>query len=166
MRSKWIALVLLPSALVSSQYARPHLRFSAGSNGFVAFGRWTPSDPKDHDFSPSETEIECEHQSRSCAEATAKYFAGTPHVSLEYFEVAKWDENGIIATSSSKVCMTETILISFSDESISSTHAMKKLDSDTQQTCKIVGATEPYTELSIVENSERWNADPYGSSIK
>jgi hypothetical protein len=163
MRNNWLALFLLSSS-VSAQKASLHLHFTTDSNSFYAAGRWVPSDPKQKDSSPSETEIDCYRQSRICVEATAEYYSGHPHVSLAYLEVVRWDADGIIAISSSAICMTEAVLISFPDRSISATHSMKKLANDKKQACTTFGAGEPYTELFVIKNSERWNADPYGES--
>jgi len=111
MRNNWLALLLLSSS-VSAQKAPLHLHFTADSNSFYAAGRWIPSDPKQKGSSPSETEIDCYRQSRICVEATAESYSGHPHVSLAYLEVVRWDENGIVATSPSAICMTEAVLIS------------------------------------------------------
>ncbi len=166
MRNIWIASVLLLSASVYAQKVPLSLHFAADSKSFYAVGRWIPSDPKEKAAFPSETEIDCDHQSRTCVEATAEYYYGHPHVSLVYFEVVKWDENGIVASSSSGICMTETMLISFSDKSISNTHSIKKMENDKREACKSFGASGTASELFVVKNSERWNSDPYGSSGK
>jgi len=114
----------------------------------------------------SETEIDCDRQSKTCVEATAEYYSGHPHVSLAYFEVVKWDGNGLIATSSEAICMTETILISFPDKSVTGMHSMKKMDNDKKQACTTFGAGEPFSESFVVKNSQRWKADPYGESMR
>jgi hypothetical protein len=166
MRNKRLAVVLLLSASVYAQKALPNLHFAVDSKSFYAAGRWMPSDPKKKSDFPSETEINCDRQSMTCVEATAEYYSGHPHVSLDYFGIVKWDENGIIATSSSGICMTVTMLISFTDKSISATHSIKKMDNDLKEACKSLGASETMVDAFVVKNSERWNADPYGESIK
>jgi hypothetical protein len=164
MKNGWMA-VLLFSTYLSAQISPLHLHFAAGPISFYAAGRWVPSNPKEKSFAPSETEIDCNRKSASCVEATAEYYSGHPHVSLAYFDVVKWDENGIIATSSSSICMTETVLIAFADKTISAKHSMKILNSEKKQACTTVGAGEPYIESFVIKNSLRWNADPYGESM-
>jgi hypothetical protein len=155
MRNKWIFLALLVSASVLAQKTPLHLEFYPHTGFFFAIGRWTPSDPKDKAGYPSQTEIDCDRQSKTCVEATAELISGSPHVSLIHLDVAKWNENGIIATSSN-ACMIETILISFPDKSISATYSMKKLDSDLKQACTIMNVSKPYTNLFVIEGSQRW----------
>jgi hypothetical protein len=163
MWNKWIVLTML-SASLSAQKVKPNLYFGVDSKSFSTNGRWMPSDFKDKAAYPSETEIDCDRQSKTCVEATAEYFSGHPHVSLTYFEVVKWDENGIMATSASGICMTETMLISFSDKTITDTHSIKKLNDDKKEACKFLGASGTETDIFVIKNSDRWNADPYGES--
>lgn len=121
------------------------------------------SDLKDKAAHPSETQIDCDHKSKTCIEATAEYRFDHPHVFLNYFEVVKWDENGIVATSDSAVCITETLLISFGDKSVSNTHSAKTLDNDKKEACKFLGFVGTETDRFIIKNSDQWIADPYGS---
>lgn len=37
----------------------------------------------------SETQINCDRQSKTCIAATAEYYSGHPHVSIEYFQLLK-----------------------------------------------------------------------------
>lgn len=77
--------------------------FNFDAQSFSATGKWvSPSpDPKDQPAHPQEVQLDCFRQSQECIEATAEYYMGHPHVSLDYLNVVKWDTNGIIATSSS-----------------------------------------------------------------
>jgi hypothetical protein len=164
MRNKLVALSMLLSLCAYAQKIKPPLYFSADSKSFSATGRWVPSNQKDKAAFPSETEIDCDRSSKTCVEADAEYYSGHPHVSITYFEIAKWNENQIIATSSSGICMEQTILISIPDKTISNTHSMKKLDAPKKEACSTIGASGTQADLFIVKNSPQWNSDPYGES--
>jgi hypothetical protein len=164
MKNQWAALALLMSLPAYSQAYKPTLYFFADSSGFSATGRWVPSDIKDKAAYPSETEIDCDRPSKTCTEATAEYYSGHPHVSLTYFAIVKWDENEIVATSSSSICMVQTILVSIPDKTISETHSIKKLDAEKKEACQSFGASGTSTDAFVVKNSPQWKADPYGES--
>ena len=153
------------TATLSAQKVKPPLYFFVTSDGFSATGRWVPSDPKDKAAFPSETEIICDHGSKSCIEATAELFSGHPHVSTAFYQVVKWDENGLIASSEDGICMEQTLLISFPDKTISNRHSAKKLSDDKKGACKFFGASGTETAEFVIKNSARWIADPYGESL-
>ena len=85
---------------------------------------------------PSETQINCDRQSKTCIAATAEYSSGHPHVSIEYFQLLKWDVDGIIATSNDAVCMQRTLLISFPNKAISISGMLKGLPKEKQKHAK------------------------------
>ncbi len=161
-----VALAILFSASLSAQNNPLSLHFTADSNSLYAVGRWVPTDPKEKSPFPSETEIDCNRQTKTCIEATAEFYSGHPHISITHFEVLKWDGNGIVASSSSGICMTQTVLVSFPDKSISNTHSIKKLNREKLEACRAIGASEASTDLFVVKNSQRWIEDPYGESAK
>src|SRR5271169_5923915 len=99
-----LALLILFSVPLSAQ--KPTLYFAGDNKDFSTRGRWVPSNAKEKAAYPSETQIDCQRQTNSCTEATAEYFSGHPHVTIDYFEIVKWDENGILATSADGICMT------------------------------------------------------------
>jgi hypothetical protein len=166
MLKKFVLMLIVTSASLFAQKAEQSLYFFNDANGFVANGRWIPSDPKEKAAYPSETELDCMRGTRTCMEATAEYYSGHPHVSLTLYQIIKWDENGIVATADGGICMTETMLISFADKSVSNTHSEKNLDKFDKGACKTAGATGTETDLFIIKNSDRWIADPYGSNGK
>jgi hypothetical protein len=160
---KNVICLLLVSTSVFAQKAKPPLHFAVASDSFVASGRWIPSNPKDKAAYPSEVEIDCDAKMRMCIEAAAEYFSGHPHVSIDYFKIMKWDASGIIASSSSGICMTRTMLISFADKSISDTHSEKVLDKDKKGACAFFGASGTEIDVFVVKGSDKWETDPYGS---
>ena len=155
---------MMLTASLSAQKVKSPLYFFVASDGFSATGRWVPSDPKDKAAYPSETEITCHLRSKSCIEATAEYYSGHPHVSTTFYQVVKWDENGLIATSQDGICMEETLLVSFPDKSISNRHTIKKLNDDQKEACKFFGVSGTEADEFVIKNSGRWIADPYGES--
>jgi hypothetical protein len=158
MRRVILVITLFTMPLSAQKIERP-IYFTFDSGGFSATGKWVPADPKDKAAFPSETEIDCEKRRMSCVEATAEYYYGHPHVSVSDFQVIKWDEHGIIAVSSSGVCMTNTILISFAEKSVTETDSMKQLDDKTKESCNYFGAKKTVMSLFILKNSERWDKE-------
>jgi hypothetical protein len=95
----------------------------------------------------------------SCVEGTAEIYFGHPHVTLNFYQVIKWDENGIIARDSSGTCMTATMLITYAEKRISSTHSMKKLDDETKRACNYFGADKTQEDIFVLKGSARWNKE-------
>jgi hypothetical protein len=163
MSNRWIALVML-TATLSAQQKTPNLYFFVDANGFSANGRWVPADSKDKAAYPSETEIDCIRETKKCIEATADYSYGHPHVTVNYYDIVKWDGDGIIATSSALQCTINTIIVSFPSRNITEKSSLKKLDGGMKDLCKFF-KVETETSRFIIKNSDQWNADPYGESL-
>jgi hypothetical protein len=163
MKAELLAFALLPLHLMGQNPTLP-LHFSFDSKNFYAAGRWAPSDPKEKAAFPSETEIDCDRPSGTCVEATAEFYSGHPHISVNYWRILKWDQNGITADSSSGICMTGTMVISFSAQTISVSDSEKVMPSDKKEACKFLGASGTNSSVFILKNSKRWNDDPYGES--
>ncbi len=148
-----VLCLILPSL---AQKADNRGFFFVEGDQFTAVGKWIPTNPKDKAAFPAETQIDCFKSSMTCVEATAEYYVGYPHVTIAYLKVNKWDKNGLIATNSSGICMTDTVLVSFSDKTLSDSFSMKQLPDDQRDACKALGALQ--TEMTFVlRNSERWN---------
>jgi hypothetical protein len=152
------ALLILLTLSLSAQKAAHPLYFSVDGKGFSATGKWVPADPKDKPAYPSETEIDCFKSDMSCVEATAEFYFGHPHVIVSYLQAIKWDSNGIIATSSSGICATNTVLISFAEKKISATDSMKQLDDKVKEACNFFGVKSTTMRFFILKGSERWYA--------
>jgi len=157
---KWIFVaVILLTVAIGASTKEPVLFFTFDKDNFSATGKWVPADPKQKPAFLSETQIDCFRGSMTCVEASAEFYVGYPHATLSYFQVLKWDKDGIVATSSSGTCMTITMLISFAEKSISSTHSMKQLDDKTKEACKFFGAEKTEEDVFVVRGSERWNKE-------
>lgn len=159
MRLALFMLTVFPLSLLGQKTERP-IFFVVDEFGFSATGKWVPADANEKPGFPSETEIDCDKKEMSCVEATAEIYSGHPHVSLSYLQVVKWDNDGIIATSSSGACMTNTILISFAEKKVTETDSMKKLDDKTKEACNFFGAKQTTTSIFVLKGSAVWNADP------
>ena len=132
-----------------------NLYFFPAGNEFTATGKWVPSDPKDKEPYPSETQIDCSKASLSCVEATGDYYMQHAHVTIRYWKVNRWDNDGILATDSDGLCMTVTLLVSFSDKTLMTQYTMKQLPDAQKSACKAFGAI-PTGEIFVIKNSPRW----------
>jgi hypothetical protein len=141
-----------------AQSAQP-IFFSHDKGSFSATGDWIAIDPKVKPPYPSETEIDCFKNNLTCVEATAEFYMGHPHVSLSYFQVIRWDDDGIIASDSSGVCMTVAMQISFAEKRISSTHSAKQLNDKTKDACKFFQADNTEEDIFVLKGSERWRKE-------
>ena len=164
MRKSLAGVLLAIFSAAGAQTAKPNLYFAFDSKSFSSTGRGVPSDTKDKAANPAETEIDCDRLAKRCIEASAGYYGGHPHVSIDYFQITKWDADGIIARSSSGICMTRTLLISFADKSLSDTHAAKVMDKEKADACSFFGASGTEIDVFVVKNSPTWQSNPYGAS--
>jgi len=153
-----MALVLLLGIRAPAFSQALQVHFSVDRTSFYADGR-----ESDKSLFPSETQINCDRQSKTCIAATAEYYSGHPHVSIEYFQILKWDTDGIIATSDA-ICMQRTMIVSFSNKAISISGMLKSLPKEKTEACETLGASKPYTDVFVLKNSPDWNKDPYGES--
>ncbi len=141
-----------------AQRSALHVHFSFDSGSFFADGR-----ESEKSLFPSETQINCDRQNKTCIAAAAEYYSGHPHVSIEYFQILKWDADGIIATSDA-ICMQRTMIVSFPNKAISISGTLKSLPKEKTEACETLGASKPYTNVFVLKNSPEWNKDPYGES--
>lgn len=165
MRSLRIGLAFFLILSAQAQTAKPPLYFNHNNDGFSANGRWIPADTKQTAAFPTEVELDCDRITKSCVEATAEYYSGHPHVSIDYLQIDKWDTNGITASSSSGICMVRNVTISFSDKTIVQTVSSKTLDQEKLKACKLLGANATELERFVIKNSAQWISDPYGESL-
>jgi len=158
--SAFLSLIFACATAVLSlaQRSSPPVHFNVDSGNFYADGR----EGEKTQF-PSETQLNCDRQSKTCIAATAEYYSGHPHVSIEYFHILKWDADGIIAISNA-LCLQRTMIVSFPNKAISISGAQRSLPKDKKEACETVGASQPYTDVFVLKNSPEWNKDPYGES--
>jgi hypothetical protein len=152
-------LVFAACILAGQSQQKSVIFFEYDNDSFSATGYWIPADPNDKRAFPSETQLDCFRSDKSCVEGTAEFYMGHPHVSLSYLRVVKWDNDGIVATDSSGVCMTVTMQITFAEKRISATHSMKRLDDEKKKACNFLGAEKTQEEIFVLRGSERWNKE-------
>jgi hypothetical protein len=75
------------------------------------------------------------------------------------FQNPQWDSNGIIATSSAGVCMTQTMMVSFAEKNIQMTHSMKELAEEQKKACNFFGAEKTAQDIFVLRGSDRWNRE-------
>jgi hypothetical protein len=154
MSKRFLALSLLFALGVSAQY----IHFNYSKNGFVANGSWESPDPKVK-TDMTETQIDCFSEMKICVLATADNLMGRPHVSTSYLDVIRWDDDGLIATDSSPICMTLTMQVSAADKRITLVHALKRLEADQAKACKDFGAEKTTEDIFVLKGSPRWEKE-------
>ena len=112
-------MCLASTALPGQTLVGPTLYFSVDRSSFSAEGSWVPANPKDHAAFQTETELDCEKRTGECIEASANYYAGHPHISVAYFQIIRWDSNGIVAANADGICAGRTLFIGFAAKHIS-----------------------------------------------
>jgi hypothetical protein len=141
----------------SAQTKSSNIHFYVEPSSFAAEGTWIPVDPKDHAAYQAETELDCDKRSAMCIEATADYFSGHPHISVVYFQIVKWDGNGIVASSAEGACQTRTLYIGFAAKHLSDTREAKILPDAKQKACSSLGVPPSEGWTMALKNSKAWN---------
>ena len=165
MRYAVILLVVMATVFASGQKAQEDQKkegvvyFSVVADSFSAMGKWasTSSDPKDQIVVPQEVEIDC-FKGGSCIEGTAEYYMGHPHISLRYFEIVRWDKDGILA-SSSAICLKNTVLINIADQTVSRTDSLKSLEEKKKEACAFFGVKQSQSFVFVLKGTDRWNKE-------
>ena len=152
--ARFLALSVLFTLGVSAQVI--YLDFT--KSGFFATGSWESQDPNVK-TDMTETQIDCFKQMKTCVIATADNLMGRPHVFTSYLNVIKWDDDGLIATDSSPICMNLTLQVSIADKHITLVHALKRLDADKAKACKTFGAEGTVEDLFVLKGSPRWEKE-------
>jgi hypothetical protein len=156
--ARFLALSVLLTLTVSAQV----IYFDFNRIGFFATGSWESPEPTVK-TEMTETQIDCFKEMKTCVLATAENFMGRPQVSTSYLDVIKWDEDGLIATDSSPVCMALTMQVSVADKHVTLAHAPKKLDADKAKACKFFGAEKSAEDLFVLKGSPAGKKSTSGS---
>ena len=75
-----------------------------------AAGKWSDADER---IGPLSTEIQCYKSLGFCNVANAFTAAGDANVSLDTFDVLRWDSKEMIAVDSSPICIVNTLRVDF-----------------------------------------------------
>ncbi len=132
--------------------------FNYSKIGFFATGSWESPDPSIK-TGMTETQIDCLREKKTCVMATADNLMGRPHVFTSYLDVIKWDDDGLIATDSSPICMTLTMQVSVADKHVTLVHALKRLDADKAKACTFFGAEKTTEDIFVLKGSPRWEKE-------
>jgi hypothetical protein len=132
--------------------------FNYSKTSFFATGSWESPDPNVK-TNMTETQIDCFREMKTCVMATADNLMGRPHVFTSYLDIIKWDDNGLIATDSSPICMTLTMQVSVADKHITLAHSLKRLDADKAEACKFLGAEKTTEDIFVLKRSARWEKE-------
>jgi hypothetical protein len=152
--ARFLTLSLLFTLGVSAQV----IYFEFTESGLFATGSWESQDANVK-TDMTETQIDCFKQMKTCVLATADNLMGRPHVFTSYLDVIRWDDDGLIATDSSPVCMNLTLQVSVADKRITLARALKRLDADKAKACKAFGAEETTEDIFVLKGSPRWEKE-------
>jgi hypothetical protein len=92
-----------------------------------AAGKW--SDAGDH-IGPLSTEIQCYKSLGLCNVANALTSFGEANVSLDGFDILRWDSREIIAVDSSPICIVNTLRVDFVTKRITLSSSDKGVTKD------------------------------------
>jgi|SRR5271165_218165 len=104
-----------------------------------AMGKW--SDADDH-LSVASTEIHCYERFGFCEEADATYIAARAGVSLNSFDILRWDKRELIAVDSSPICVVNALRFDFAAKKVTITMSLKGETKD--PLCKDLKATTAF----------------------
>jgi hypothetical protein len=94
---------------------------------FYAAGKW--SDAGDH-IGPLSTEIQCYKSLGFCSVANASAMDGNANVSLDSFDILRWNNLEIIAVDSSPICTVDTIRVDFATKRVTLSSSDKGVTKD------------------------------------
>jgi hypothetical protein len=154
MLSRFLALSVLLTLGVPAQVV--YFRYT--KMGFFATGSWELQD-SNVKTDMTETQIDCFKEMKTCVMASADNLMGRPHVFTSYLDVIKWDDDVLIATDSSPICMTLTMQVSVADKHITLVHALKRLDAERAKACKDFGAEKTVEDIFVLKGSPRWEKE-------
>jgi hypothetical protein len=154
MLRRFLGLNVLFTLAVSAQV----IFFTFSKDGFFATGSWESPDPNVK-TDMTETRIDCFREMKTCVLATADNLMGRPHVFTGYLDIIKWDDDGLIATDSSPICMSLTMQVSVADKHVTLTHSLKRLEADKAKACKDFGAEKTTEDIFVLKGSPRWEKE-------
>lgn len=153
-----VALLLATGPIFNSAALAQVIYFNYSKVGFFATGSWESPNPSEKS-DMTETQIDCFREMKTCVMATADNLMGRPHIFTSYMDIIKWDDDGLIATDSSPICMSLTMQVSVAEKRITLTHALKRLDSDKAKACKDFGAKQTTEDIFVLKGSPRWEKE-------
>ena len=94
-------LLLLPTMVIAQEDV-----LTVIGSAVSATGKWKATTGTSRDDLPFKhvVQIDC-FQGHTCMEAMASIVMGEPNISIQYYEVVKRDESGLVAESKSPECL-------------------------------------------------------------
>jgi hypothetical protein len=138
--------VLLLFVTVACAQERP-LRMNVTRGRFVTVtGKWkgTTGRQGDEVAYKHAVQIDCFKAQDTCMVATANIVGSEPDITVEYYDVIRWDENGVVAENKEPICVTNQLNISFQDQSVMAIDSPKLNAKGFKDSCKVVGHTLTY----------------------
>lgn len=142
---KSFVLLLFVVTVAYAQERPPTVQVTPGRFVTVT-GKWkaTTGRAGDEPAHKHVIEIDCFKEQRTCMEATANVIEGEPDIVVEYYDVIRWDENGIVAENSEPICVTNQLNITFQDQSVMAIDSPKHNAKGFKDSCKWVDHTLTY----------------------
>ena len=139
-----LASLALAAGLAFAQEPRAEMTVRQGA--VIARGKWNATTGKkgDEPAFRHAVEIDCFRSDKTCMEATASVIGTDPDILVEYYDVLKWDENGIVAEKTSAICMTNQLNINFQEQSVLAIDAPKSGAKGFKDVCKSANHTQTY----------------------
>ena len=113
-----------------------------------ARGKWkaTTGKPGDEVAFKHVVSIECWKDRGQCLESVASVVEGEPSLDLDYYQILRWDENGLLAQNDSPDCMTNQLIINFREQSVTAIDAPKANAKGILNICKsaVLSRTQTY----------------------
>lgn len=109
-------------------------------------GTWEPFSAEDKLAYPNQvSELDCLKTTKICTEATASVgWGGKATIDMVYYDISKWDSDGILASDSSSVCNVNQVSINFQSQVVTVTDMRKKnLSRDAAESCNKFLGTRP-----------------------
>ena len=120
-----------------------------------AIGKWSDAGP---DVYPNSTEIRCYKRFDFCEVANAESLSKRAFVSVEDFDVLRWDDKELIAVDSSPICVVNTLRFDFVAKKVSLSSASK--DETRDKLCQ--NFTPSMTGTAFLTGWEQLNRQPDG----
>jgi hypothetical protein len=144
--------------LLLLQTNHPVVFFSHDAESFSATGKWVDDPATSEESIPQEAQLDCTRQTRSCVQAIAEIYYGHPHVLLFYYNITRWNKDGITLFQDGQ-CMTNTIIITFADKSAIEVNAPKTLPKKQADACNFFGAHQSSRSIFVPKGSARWEKE-------
>lgn len=139
----WLFVYLLQDAELRAQ-VQATLRVER--NLVIARGHWKPTAdwPGESATRKPLAEIHCYRAERRCMEATATSRDGEPGLSVQYYKVVLWDDNGVVAELNDFTCTTNRLIINFRETNVMALDVPKNHGKGLAEPCKSLPASISY----------------------